>query len=245
MDAKRKFGFTIVELIVAFAALAIIAAICFPIFSSVRESAKRSACIGNLCQFSVAFKLYQNDWYDYLPCPGGLSGDYAYWSQSGSGGLNRYIKNQGIESIWCCPLVTEWDGRFAPRSYSMNSYLRMPPDIEYPSCLNLLSGINFKIIEKPEETILLFEGMLLRNSVANQVDYIYRCANWTRVKGYANIDGSGHTIGSGIPWHGKVNNYLYCDGHVKSRPPGKKTTGLLSTEEEMQEWYVIKKDDEE
>ena len=69
--------------------------------------------------------------------------------------------------------------------------------------------------------------------------YIYRCCNWMGAKGYYSkvfLD----TFQPGKPWHGKKNNYLYCDGHVVARPPGRYTTGSLSTYNEMYEWYVDK-----
>jgi len=94
------------------------------------------------------------------------------------------------------------------------------------------------MIEEPDKTILLFEGITLHAYFQDQLDYLYRCADWTRVRGYyPNIAG---TIDSGVPWHDPVNNYLYCDGHVKARPPGIKTEGTMSTWQEMYEWYVSK-----
>ena len=150
--------------------------------------------------------------------------------------------------MWCCPKLTEWHGQFPPRSYTMNSYLREAPngqfDIEYYDCVKFLSGIRVNRILQPQRTILLYEGIPRTREfedkayTEDQIAYIYRCANWTWARGY--YDKYTHTIDSGRPWHVKVNNYLYADGHIVARPPGKKTSGKLSTYREMYEWYVNK-----
>ncbi|MCE5199840.1 prepilin-type N-terminal cleavage/methylation domain-containing protein [bacterium] len=247
---KLKEGFTITELLLVMALIAILAAIILPIITRAKGMSYQAKCASNLRQFGMAFSMYSHDWDEYLPGPGGLSGDRTYWSQSGSGGLQGYVKQRGVGSIWTCPLLTEWDGQFPARSYSMNSYLRTvigynyakdieyPTCVEYPTCLSCQQGIRTDRIQMPGKTILLFEGIPLTGGFEDKLDYLYRCANWSRVRGY--IDKIVNTIQPGKPWHGRNNNYLYCDGHVIARPPGRKTTGVLSTQSEMFEWYVDK-----
>ena len=204
-------AFTIVELLIVMATLAILAAIIFPLLSRVRETAYRVQCAANLRQLGQAFSLYENDWHGYWPCPGGLVGNRSYWSQSGSGGLYPYIRQRGLDSVWCCPLLKEWHGKYPARSYSMNSYLRTPADVEYWACIYFLRGIQTAKIPEPSRTILLFEGIPRSGKYVDmaysedQVFYIYRCANWTWVRGY--YGKVNHTIDPGKPWHGRVNNY--------------------------------------
>ncbi|MDH7603196.1 MAG: DUF1559 domain-containing protein [Armatimonadota bacterium] len=253
--AERRSGFTIVEVIVVVAALLIVIAMFLPVLSRAREVSYRAQCASNLQQLGAAFQQYALDWNGYWPSPGGLVGDRSYWSQSGGGGLYPYVKQRGLHTVWCCPLLREWNGRFPPRSYSMNSYLRTcrspsqpqpVPDMEYPACINQLCGIHVSAICEPRSTILLFEGMQRTREfedaayTEDQVFYIYRCANWTWVRGYR--PGVLYTIGSGSPWHGNKNNYLYCDGHVVLREPAR-WNGLtqLVSWSEMYEWYVDKK----
>ncbi len=226
------------------ALVSVLAAILLPLLFRVRESCYQASCASNLRRLGEAFQLYANDWNGSWPSPGGLVGDRTYWSQSGFGGLNIYVKQQGVGSVWCCPLLTEWHGKYPARTYSMNSYLRTPADVDYPTCIGILKGIDTGKIPAPQATVLLFEAVPLSAAYQNtaysedQIYYIYRCANWSWARGfYANI---AHAIQPGKPWHGKKNNYLYCDGHIVARPPGPKTTGTWSTYEEMSEWYVDK-----
>lgn len=241
---RRKAGITLQELLISTVVIAILLAIILFLFSRTRELCYQAQCANNLRQFAHAFSLYSQDWNGCWPSPGGLVGDRSYWSQSGKGGLNRYIRQSGLESVWCCPRLDNWSGIYPARSYSMNSYLREPADIDYPSCVSILRGIKVDTVAKPSRTILLFEGIPRSGPYQNtaysedQVYYIYRCANWTWARGYPKK--LSHTIDPDRPWHGKKNNYLYCDGHVVARPPGPKTSGTYSSYKEMYEWYVDK-----
>jgi prepilin-type N-terminal cleavage/methylation domain-containing protein/prepilin-type processing-associated H-X9-DG protein len=57
-------GFTLIELLVVIAIIAILAAILFPVFTAVKESAKKTACLSNLHQVGMATEMYMQD-YDF------------------------------------------------------------------------------------------------------------------------------------------------------------------------------------
>lgn len=54
-------GLTLIELLVAIAVIAILAAILFPVFQSVRENARRTACLSNMKQISLGYMQYYQD----------------------------------------------------------------------------------------------------------------------------------------------------------------------------------------
>jgi len=174
-------------------------------------------------QLGRAFNLYLLDWNGAYPAPGGKPGDYNYWAQSGRGGIVRYIGSTGgMGTVWCCPELSSWLSRFPARTYSMNSYLRDPPDPPYPLCIGIFKGCPETNIEAPARTILLYEGLPITPTWPDSLDYIYRCGDWTCVRGwYTERYPCLHTQRSWLPWHGDKNNYLYIDGHIYAFQPNK------------------------
>jgi len=63
----RRFAFTLLELLVAVAIVAILAAILLPVFASAKESAKAAVCQSNLRQLGASFLLYSSDWDGVCP----------------------------------------------------------------------------------------------------------------------------------------------------------------------------------
>jgi prepilin-type N-terminal cleavage/methylation domain-containing protein len=69
---KRKKGFTLIELMIVIAIIAILAAVLVPNFMRAREASRLTACKSNLKSLSTAMETYSND-YDGM-YPGGTGG---------------------------------------------------------------------------------------------------------------------------------------------------------------------------
>jgi len=63
----KDAAFTLVELLVVMAIIAILAAIALPVLARAQDSAKRGACVSNTRQLGVAFKLWLGDNNDRFP----------------------------------------------------------------------------------------------------------------------------------------------------------------------------------
>lgn len=61
-------AFTLIELQVVIAIIAILAAILFPVFAQAKASAKQIACLSNMRQFGLAFTMYSSDNDDVWLC---------------------------------------------------------------------------------------------------------------------------------------------------------------------------------
>jgi len=60
-------GFTLIELLVVIAIIAILAAILFPVFAQAREQARSTACLSNMKQIGLSFKMYAQDYDEEYP----------------------------------------------------------------------------------------------------------------------------------------------------------------------------------
>lgn len=64
---SRNRAFTLIEILVTIAIIAILAAILFPVFARARENARRSSCMSNEKQLALAALQYTQDYDERLP----------------------------------------------------------------------------------------------------------------------------------------------------------------------------------
>jgi prepilin-type N-terminal cleavage/methylation domain-containing protein/prepilin-type processing-associated H-X9-DG protein len=90
-------GFTLVELLVVVAIIAVLAGLLFPVFAQAREKGRQTYCLSNLRQMSAAMMLYTEDHDGFYPPAIGRDGRRpidvdATWMHF----LEPYLKSSGV-----------------------------------------------------------------------------------------------------------------------------------------------------
>ena len=136
--ARRRTPFTLIELLIVIAVIAILAGLLVPAVSASRKRARLATCIGNLHEVSL-MHLYYADASDSFFCPA-WDASFDSWESSanhrGPGILARIVPDSGAAKgrVFECPsarteLYTNlaWTARYA--GYGMN-YLLSFPDVK-------------------------------------------------------------------------------------------------------------------
>lgn len=141
---RRRAAFTLVELLVAIAVIAILAALLLPTLAKARERARRARCASNLRQIAMASFMYVDDHEHTFPIQ---PDDGVPVLAIGGHGTNFYDQlNPYLNqlAIWICPSTRPAPGELM--SYHMNGFIITT------------SGFQQSGIRQPSDTLLIGES---------------------------------------------------------------------------------------
>ena len=234
MTTRRAF--TLVEVLVVIAVIALIAAMLLPALSKARQSGRRTACASNLRQLSVAVSIYAGE----------NEGDYPPVNQT-----NRWPAqlHRGYENfdVLLCPSDRRPPARDfgvkpdeAPRSYVMNlfrdhfSTTLSAADVQRFNSGNYVGAMNEGSVGLPSDTIVFGEK---RTGVK---DFYFDLAGVFSGRQHSVLEQRRHMRSSRAGSGG--SNYAFVDGSVRFLPNGNSfhpvnlwgVTGFIRTNEDAQ-----------
>lgn len=207
-----RMGFTLNELLVATAIIAILAALISPAVSKMKSSANTARCANNLRQLGAAMQVYcaQNDGiFPYVAEPGPPQGSGYLWPTS----LNLFMPpeyenvnwwNMGERNVFSCPEIIKkliaYDQNNAFWNYGSTYMVNNNVLATWPA-----NRVRLANIKSPAKTPLLadsefdFPNMTKYERVFSEKDHL-------------DLNKGNYRLGT---HHGGGGNVLFVDGHVE------------------------------
>lgn len=211
---RRRPGFTLVELLVTIAVIAVLVGLLLPALNKARATAKSASCFNNLKQIGVLIAMYRNDHNHVVKngkVVGSPSDDFAWWvvlAKTGytrlpgwySPGTGRGYYTFGIFNDPACPV---------PNSQSRGSYGLVHATLLFDASGNDVGATWTTNCKNPSRKVIVSE--ITGQSYGVLVN---KYSKWScTATGWEDMD-SAHAK-SFIPAHLGKSQILYWDGHTR------------------------------
>lgn len=216
----KKTEFTLIELLIVIAIIAILASLLLPALGRARESAKKTLCSSNLRQLHQGAMLYATDNNNYLPGGEGWSVKVADAIGLAPNQGNLYVQHSPV-GIFICPSTEKMAGYENDpilTSYGPTLSYDAPPSGKYGGWVYGYFPSEYR--GKPKKL-----NMVIENSVL-LLDKKLKLFTWSSCMSY-DYNHPGYTNSMDESWgasyqHSGSSNFLFKDGHVESYRPAQK-----------------------
>lgn len=212
LKRQRSVGFTLIELLVVIAIIAILAAILFPVFATVRETGRTRACTSNLRQIGTGILAYTTDWNGLFPFACDIEDKHDYPAAFGALNANDKVPllwqvvNPYVKStkVWRCQSDIGFTFLRSPYERCKSSFQA------YGTSYSWRTGLAFNMEVVPAQQS--------NRVIVSQVKYPGRCLMACDIWQYRDGGVPGTNNGG---WHVRKApvyswNVVFVDGHVKN-----------------------------
>jgi prepilin-type processing-associated H-X9-DG protein len=183
------------------AIIAILTGLLLPALAKAKAKGKQAACMSNLRQTGIGFRMYADDHAGFGPTTTHGAGTNESWIYQ----LSSYVGN--VDRIRLCPADPKGQQRMTNHasSYTLNEYTAV--DYVDPFGNALESFRKLDTLPRPTATMIIFEisdlaGVNIFNDHTHSRHWLQ---GWSSVLADIQPDR-----------HGTSANYLFADGHVES-----------------------------
>ncbi len=223
---KSKQAFTLVELLVAIAIIAILAALLLTALSQAKEKGYRTQCVNNFKQLALGIQLYADDHADQLPGPV-WQGFYENYDNQNSNRMSFYIASYmglpapqstpHINPLARCPSAAKHWTAADPNTPLMDGHV----PLSYMVTL-YVTNVNSGVVTRPFGYPFAAPPYKAPDEAPKRLHELANpTLSWALVDAdqeNASSKGPYYDFLPETPAHGKVRNQLFFDWHVAAVP---------------------------
>ncbi|MBI1369254.1 MAG: prepilin-type N-terminal cleavage/methylation domain-containing protein [Planctomycetes bacterium] len=222
----RRQAFTIIELLVVVAIIAVLIAILLPSLQKARDVSKSVVCSTHLNQLNLATVLYSVDYQSQLPSPREWVDNSIAWFDSWKtpasvrqGTLYKYVGQK--DKLYLCPKFTEVcpAGVTPAFSYAMNIYTILPGQVSPQGWAGCPSIRRIADVRTPARLFLFTEESPWIASVSMVAidDALFAPTFDPKISTLPFVEALG-TYHNGSDLYNGTGNAVFFDGHVSAHP---------------------------